>query len=116
MWEDKIEKKYVIPDKSRVSEIVVPTIDTCRYTYLLNLSIEHRKHLLFVGPTGTGKTVYINAKLMKGLDSDAYKIIQLGFSAQTSAAGTQSIIDGKLDKRRKNVYGPPPTNVYHICR
>ena len=109
MWEDKIEKKYVIPDKSRVSEIVVPTIDTCRYTYLLNLSIEHRKHLLFVGPTGTGKTVYINAKLMKGLDSDAYKIIQLGFSAQTSAAGTQSIIDGKLDKRRKNVYGPPPT-------
>ena len=108
MWEDKIDKKYVIPEKSRVSEIVVPTTDTFKYTYLLDLSIKHRKHMLFVGPTGTGKTVYINSKLMEDLDADYYKIIQLGFSAQTSAAGTQGIIDKKLDKRRKNVYGPPP--------
>ena len=64
--------------------------------------------MLFVGPTGTGKTVYINSKLMDDLDANYYKIIQLGFSAQTSAAGTQGIIDKKLDKRRKNVYGPPP--------
>ena len=27
MWEDKIDKKYIIPEKSRVSEIVVPTTD-----------------------------------------------------------------------------------------
>ena len=75
MWEDKIDKKYVIPEKSRVSEIVVPTTDTFKYTYLLDLSIKHRKHMLFVGPTGTGKTVYINSKLMDDLDANYYKII-----------------------------------------
>ena len=106
-WQDLIDKKFEIPKTARVSEIVIPTIDTVRYTYLLNRAIDHQEHLLFVGPTGTGKTIYVNAKIMKDLDRSKFKVISLGFSAQTSSAATQSIIDSKLDKRRKNVYGPP---------
>ena len=78
----------------------------CRYTYLLNQLVQQRRAALFVGPTGTGKSVYIKSHLQTGL-SDAYANMVLTFSAQTSANMTQDIIDGRLDKRRKGVFGPP---------
>ena len=96
-------------------EIIVPTIDTTRYTFwldrcCLNATLNHklnRMAFMLVGPTGTGKTVYINNHLLSGLSPDKFSVIGLGFSAQTTAQQTQDIIDGKLDKRRKGVYGPP---------
>jgi dynein heavy chain len=36
-----------------------------RYAYLLELLVTHGRHVLFAGPTGTGKTVYIKDKLDK---------------------------------------------------
>lgn len=56
---------------------------------------------------GTGKTVYIKKKLQEGMVGNFTNMV-MTFSAQTSANMSQDIIDGKLDKRRKGVYGPPP--------
>jgi len=33
-------------------------------------------------------------------------LLEVGFSAQTSSTQTQEIIDGRLDRRGKNLYGP----------
>jgi hypothetical protein len=43
-----------------------------------------------------------------------FENVFLTFSARTSANQTQDIIDGKMDKRRKGVYGPPTGKKYVI--
>ena len=104
-WVDTIGN-FEIPKNAKFSQITVPTIDTQRYTYLLDTLLSHGKSTLFVGPTGTGKSVYINNKLLNGLPSTKYTPIFINFSAQTSANQTQDIILGKLEKRRRGTYGP----------
>jgi dynein heavy chain, axonemal len=79
-----------------------------RYNFLLERLVSHRRHMLFVGPTGTGKTVYVKRYLQQVMPQDKFNFMMMNFSAQTSANMTQDIIDGKLDKRKKGTFGPPP--------
>jgi dynein heavy chain, axonemal len=90
----------------QVRNILVQTTDTARYTYLLNLAVSHGYPCIFVGPTGTGKSVYVLRYMDKIDQSKFAPPITICFSARTSAGTTQHMVDAKLDRRRKGVFGP----------
>ncbi|KXS21750.1 hypothetical protein M427DRAFT_107149 [Gonapodya prolifera JEL478] len=103
-WMDDVPE-FMVPQKAGTDAVIVPTIDTIRCNYLVELLLRNNCHVLCVGPTGTGKSVVIQDKLMKGMDQNSTPIF-MSFSARTSANQTQDLIDSKLEKRRKGVFGP----------
>lgn len=81
-------------------------METARQTFFLKTYVDHDIPLLFVGPTGTGKSAITNSFLVQ-LPKTKYTPNVINFSARTSANQTQDIIMSKLDRRRKGLFGPP---------
>ncbi|XP_054472107.1 dynein axonemal heavy chain 1 [Anoplopoma fimbria] len=102
----KYSNSVVITPETNYSDIIVPTADTVRMSYLMDMLLTNKKPVLCIGPTGTGKTLTMSDKLLKNMPAE-YITHFLMFSARTSANQTQDYIDSKLDKRRKGVFGPP---------
>ena len=111
-WMNTIPE-FQITSKKDSDTVIVPTMDTIRNTYLLHLLLHQGYHVLCVGPTGTGKSVTIQDKLMNGMDP-SFIPITVNFSARTSANQTQDLLDSKCEKRRKGVFAPPIGRKYII--
>ena len=103
---DKMDKEIQFDHSLQFHEIVVPTTETLHYSFLLNLMVKNEIPTVFVGPTGTGKTVYIS-KYIRSLSIEEYVSIFACFSAKTSANQVQDIIDHKMEKRGRRLFGPP---------
>ncbi|XP_069036813.1 dynein axonemal heavy chain 3 isoform X3 [Lepisosteus oculatus] len=107
IWTDSISKEEsTIPSGVKVSDLIIPTMETARQSFFLGTYLSHEVPVLFVGPTGTGKSVINNSFLLR-LPKESYTPNGINFSARTSANQTQDIIMAKLDRRRKGVFGPP---------
>eukprot|EP00971_Amphidinium_carterae_P282241 5602950-Amphidinium_carterae.1 len=64
------------------------------------------------GPTGTGKSANIALWLQKQAPEN-FQATFINFSAQTHVNQLQDLIDSKLEKRRRGVFGPPAGAAVH---
>ncbi len=63
-WKRLVPKYQHNPER-KFYEILVPTIDTCRSDWLLQLCYRIKRPVLFVGESGTSKTATITSFLRK---------------------------------------------------
>jgi len=94
-----------IPVSSTYIDIIVPTPDSIRYSYLIKQLSKNMKHVITTGPTGTGKTTNIMEILSKSL-GEKYIGILINFSAQTTSNQTQIALEEKMQKIGRNKLGP----------
>ncbi|XP_055022499.1 LOW QUALITY PROTEIN: dynein axonemal heavy chain 6-like [Boleophthalmus pectinirostris] len=104
---DKIIPAFKYNSEQPFFEMLVPTPDTVRYGYLMEKLLSVQRSVLFTGDTGVGKSVVARDLLNRIQEKEGYLPIFINFSAQTSSARTQEIIESKLEKKRKNILGAP---------
>ena len=68
-WIDVVPE-YVHDPARKFSEILVPTVDTVRTTWLLQLMVNIRRPVVLVGETGTSKSA-TTANFLRGLDPES---------------------------------------------
>jgi dynein heavy chain len=87
--------------------ILVPTMDTTRYRYLLQKFTNAGHNVLFMAETGVGKSVIISSFLNEMTSQGKIVSYVMGYSAQTKPANLRDVFETKLEKKRKNLLGPP---------
>ncbi|KAF7265371.1 hypothetical protein GWI33_021219 [Rhynchophorus ferrugineus] len=97
---------YVHKRELRFSQILVPTVDTVRVTYILELMNKIKRPIVLVGETGTSKTAIIQ-DFLRNLDPDIFIILNINFSSRTSSMDVQMNLESAVEKRTKEIYGPP---------
>nr|XP_031846529.1 dynein heavy chain 3, axonemal-like isoform X2 [Nomia melanderi] len=104
-WMDATLLASLLPE-SKSNQLIVPTSEVVIQNFFLTNLLHRSVPLLFVGPTGTGKSV-VTLDYLVSLNRDKYLENVINFSACTTALQTQEMVMSKLDRRRKGVYGPP---------
>ncbi|KAK3083644.1 hypothetical protein FSP39_000711 [Pinctada imbricata] len=105
-WVKKVPK-YVHDPAKKYNEILVPTVDTVRTTWLLELMVGIKHPVVLVGETGTSKSA-TTSNFLRKLDPESHLLLNMNFSSRTSSLDVQRNLEASVEKRTKDTYGPPP--------
>jgi dynein heavy chain len=107
LWSSRV-KEYVPPADGTWAAILVPTMDTTRYAWLLTQVQLMKRPVCFCGDSGAAKTVTV-AYAFQGMtvsNPDEYIFLTVNFSSRTSSSDFQSIIMENIDRKSGKIYGP----------
>ncbi|XP_055012614.1 dynein axonemal heavy chain 2 [Boleophthalmus pectinirostris] len=104
-FEERLTKGWRYNANAPFYKIMVPTVDTVRYNFLVKALVMGQYPVLLSGPVGTGKTS-VAQSILQGLDSFKWATLTINMSSQTTSSNIQSIIESRLEKRTKSVFMP----------
>ncbi|XP_025836128.1 dynein heavy chain 2, axonemal-like [Agrilus planipennis] len=104
-WEDKLSATWKFEPSIAFYKIVVPTVDTVRYKYVVNTLLSHGHPCMLTGPVGGGKTS-VAQSVLAGIDNNIYSVLNINMSAQTTSLNVQETIESRVEKRTKGVFFP----------
>ena len=84
---------------------LVPTSETTRIRYFMDMLIKMQRPIMLVGNAGTGKTVLINDKL-NSLGED-FLVANVPFNFYTTSEMLQRVLEKPLEKKAGRNFGPP---------
>lgn len=83
LWEKKVAQ-YEPPADKKFASILVPTVDTTRYAWLMNALIATKRPVMFCGDSGTAKTVTVFSAFRQ-LDPERFMFLNINFSSRTTS-------------------------------
>ncbi|KAM9822995.1 dynein axonemal heavy chain 10-like [Syngnathus typhle] len=98
--------KYVHNPEMKFADILVPTVDTTRTSWILEQMVKIKKSVLLVGDSGTSKTATIS-NFLKHLSGDSNITLTINLSSRTTSMDLQRNLEANVEKRTKEIYGPP---------
>lgn len=104
-WESRV-LPYAEPSPFNFSLVFVPTTDSVLYNFILSSCMKTERPILFVGESGTAKTVTIQ-NYLKDMDQQTTSALNMNFSSRTSSLDVQMNLQANVDKRSGKIYGPP---------
>merc|ERR1719399_2754459 len=103
-WDDKVEA-YDPPANIPFTQVFVPTMDTTRYAWLLRTFLSVGKQTLFIGESGTAKSVTTQACL-DAFSQETSICLNVNYSSRTSSKDFQSTLEDNITKRTGRIFGP----------
>ncbi|KAL3914241.1 MAG: hypothetical protein SGPRY_007692 [Prymnesium sp.] len=104
-WDERLPVTFRISPDTPFFKILVPTVDTTRYAFLMGTMVRAEKHVLITGDVGVGKTSIVSSCL--GSLDDGFVSAAINFSAQTSSVRVSDSIESRVEKRTKDTFAPP---------
>ena len=106
-WNTKVPT-FVYDKDVPYFDLLVPTNDSYRHSFCLELLLSREKPSFFTGLSGVGKSVVIQNSLQRFQEEKDIVPIFINFSAQTSSMRTQQAIEDKLEKKKRTLFGALP--------
>ena len=106
-WADLVSDVAYDSKLTPMTSVFVPTAETSSFTYFLDMMLELRAPIMFVGPAGTGKTQLVKGKLASLPEGNMS--LNINFNYFTDVISFQKILESQLEKKAGVNYGPPGT-------